>query len=179
MSSDTPVPDTFPKLPPKAMITPVLASDERGDNATKIKSLKVQNNKAGLGRSPSNNKNNNKLVHLHITNVLLNANNKNNTQIGHALEQHAYTLGGLLELTRTPSDIVELRWKDKDDGNKEKMFDEEVYEDLLALYPFFCMLQNGHGPIADGLFDIFATTRLQFENFRDEFDMCAPIFIQH
>ena len=55
------------------------------------------------------------------------------------------------------------------------MFDEEVYEDLLVLYPFLCMLQNGHGPIADGLFDIFATTRLQFENFRDEFDMCAPI----
>ena len=88
---------------------------------------------------------------------------------------HIHLAGGLIELIRTPSKIVNLRWKDKDDGNKEKMFDEEVYEDLLALYPFFCMLQNGHGPIADGLFDIFATTRLQFENFRDEFDMCAPI----
>ena len=32
-------------------------------------------------------------------------------------------------------------------------------------------------PIADGLFDIFATTRLQFEHFitEGEFDMCAPI----
>ena len=74
MASDTPVPDPFPNLLPNVMITPVLASDGRGDNATKIKSLKVQNAKAGLGPSPSNNKNNNKLVHLHITNVLLDAN---------------------------------------------------------------------------------------------------------
>ena len=84
------------------MINPVLASDERGDNATKIKSLKVENNKAGLGRSPStykNNKNNNKLVHLHITNVLLDA--TNNTQVGRALEKHADTLEGLLDLIRT------------------------------------------------------------------------------
>jgi len=169
MASDTPVPDPFPNLLPNVMITPVLASDERGDNATKIKSLKVQNNKAGLGPSPFNNKNNNKLVYLHLTNVLLDA--TNNTQIGHALKQQACTLPGLLNLIRTPGLIVELRWTDKDDGNKE----EEVYEDLLALYPFLCMLQNKHGPIADGLFDIFATTRVQFENFRDEFDMCAPI----
>jgi len=183
MASDTPVPDPFPKLTPKAMITPVLASDERGTNLTNLTSLEVENAKGGLGPSPSthiNNKNNNELVHTHITNVLLDANSKNydidnytRHQLGHAL--HAYTLGGLFELIRTPSKIVEFRWKDKDDGNKEKMFDEEVYEDLLALYPFLCMLQNGHGPIADGLFDIFATTRLQFENFRDEFDMCAPI----
>ena len=179
MASDTPVPDTLTNLPLKAMITTVLASDERGDNATKIKSLKVQNNKAGLGRSPSNNKNNNKLVHLHITNVLLDANNKNYDRhlFGHALKQHAYTLTGLLELIRTPSKIIELRWKDKDDGNKEKMFTKDVYEDLLALYPFFCMLQNGHGPIADGLFDIFATTRSQFEDFITEggFKIYAPV----
>jgi len=39
------------------------------------------------------------------------------------------------------------------------------------------MLQNGHGPIADGLFDIFATTRLQFEHFVTEggFKVYAPI----
>ena len=177
MASDTPVPDTLTNLPLNAMITPVLASNERGDNATKIKSLKVQNNKAGLGRSPSthkNSKSNNELVYLHIANVLLNA--TNNAQIGHALKQHAYTLKGLLDLIRTPSEIVDLKWKDKDDGNKEKMFDEEVYEDLIALYSFFCMLQNGHGPIADGLFDIFATTRLQFEDFACcEFKVYAPI----
>ena len=77
MASNTPVPDPFPYLLPNVMITPVPVSNERGDNATKIKSLKVQNAKAGLGPSPSNNKNNNKLVHLHITNVLLDANNKN------------------------------------------------------------------------------------------------------
>ena len=115
MASDTPVPDPFPELPPKAMITPVLANDERGDNATKIKSLKVQNNKAGLGRSPSNNKNNNKLVHLHITNVLLDGNN--NTQISIAIRESAPTLPVLLEYICTPGSIIGLRWKDKDDGN--------------------------------------------------------------
>ena len=162
MASDTPVPDPFPNLLPNAMITPVPVSNERGTNLTNLTSLKVENAKGGLGPGPfthENKENNNKLVHLHITNVLLDANNKNYDRhlFGHALKQHAYTLTGLLELIRTPSKIIELRWKDKDDGNKEKMFAEEVYEDLLALYPFFCMLQNGHGPIADGLFDIFAT----------------------
>jgi len=180
MSSDTPVPDTLTTLPLNAMITHVPVNNERGTNLTNLKSLKAQNEKGGLGPSPpthENKKNNNKLVHLHITNVLLDTNNKKYDRhlLGHALEQHAYTLPGLLNLIRTPGLIVELRWTDKDDGNKEKMLCEEVYEDLLALYPFLCVLQNKHGPIADGLFDIFATTRVQFENFRDEFDMCAPI----
>ena len=184
MASDTPVPDPLTKLPLNAMITPVPVSNERGHNLTNLTSLKVQNDKGGLGHSPSNsthenNKSNNKLMYLHITNVLLDADNKNynHHQIGHALEQHAYTLQGLLNLIRTPRDIVDLRWKDKDDGNKEKMLTDEQYEDLLALYPFFCMLQNGHGPIADGLFDIFATTRLQFEHFitEGEFKVYAPI----
>ena len=187
MASDTPVPDALTNLPLNAMITPVLASDERGDNATKIKSLKVQNNKAGLGPSPFNNKNNNKLVYLHITNVLLDANrdrknynryNYTRHLLGHALKQHAAsTLWGLLDLIRIPGLIVELRWKNVNDGNEEEMFDDEVYEDLFALYPFFCMLQNKHGPIADGLFDIFATTREQFEHFITEggFKVYAPI----
>jgi len=182
MSSDTPVPDTLTTLPLNAMITHVPVNNERGTNLTNLKSLKAQNEKGGLGPSPlthENKKNNNKLVHLHITNVLLDTNNKKYDRhlLGHALEQHAYTLQGLLELIRTPSEVVELRWKDKDDGNKEKMFAEEVYEDLLALYPFFCMLQNGHGPIADGLFDIFATTRVQFEHFITEggFKVYAPV----
>ena len=186
MASDTPVPDPFPNLLPNAMITPVPVSNERGTNLTNLTSLKVENAKGGLGHSPKtheNNKSQNELVYLHITNVLLDANNKNYNRcynyarhlLGHALR--AYTLGGLLELIRTPSKIVELRWKDKDDGNKEKMFDEEVYEDLFALYPFLCMLQNKHGPIADGLFDIFATTREQFEHFITEggFKVYAPV----
>jgi len=166
------------------MITHVPVSNERGTNLTNLN----KSDKGGLGPSPlthKNKENNNKLVYLHITNVLLDVNNKNynchnytRRLLGHALEQHAYTLQGLLELIRTPIEIVELRWKDKDNGNKEKMFDKEVYEDLLALYSFFFMLQNGHGPIADGLFDIFATTRLQFENFACwccEFKFYAPI----
>ena len=62
MASDTPVPDTLTNLPLKAMITTVLASDERGDNATKVKSLKVQNAKGGLGPSPNNNNNKNKKI---------------------------------------------------------------------------------------------------------------------
>ena len=182
MASDTPVPDTLTILTLNAMITHVPVNNERGTNLTNLTSLKVENAKGGLGPGPfthENKENNNKLVHLHITNVLLDANNKNYDRhlFGHALKQHAYTLTGLLELIRTPSKIIELRWKDKDDGNKEKMFAEEVYEDLLALYPFFCMLQNGHGPIADGLFDIFATTRSQFEDFITEggFKIYAPV----
>ena len=152
MASDTPVPDPFPKLPPKAMITPVLASDERGDNATKVKSLKVQNNKSGLGPRPSthkNKENNNELVYLHITKVLLDGNN--NTQISIAIRESAPTLPMLLDYIRTPASIIGLRWKDKDDGNKKKMLTEEQYEDLLALYSFLNNCQNWYGPIDDGL----------------------------
>jgi hypothetical protein len=77
MASDTPVPDPLPKRPLNAMITPVPVSNDRGHNLTNITSLKVQNDKGGLGHSPStqeNNNNNNKLImylYLHITNVLL------------------------------------------------------------------------------------------------------------
>jgi len=125
MASDTPVPDPFTNLLPNVMITPVLTSDGRGDNATKIKSLKVQNAKAGLGPSPSNNKNNNKLVHMHITNVLLDGNN--NTQIGIAIRESASTLPMLLDYIRTPASIIGLRWKDKDDGNKKKMLTDNAF----------------------------------------------------
>ena len=112
MASDTPVPDPFPNLLPNAMITPVPVSNERGTNLTNLTSLKVENAKGGLGHSPKtheNNKSQNELVYLHITNVLLDANNTNYNRcynyarhlLGHALR--AYTLGGLLELIRTPS----------------------------------------------------------------------------
>jgi len=189
MVSDTPVSDPFPNLLPNAMITPVPVSNERGTNLTNLTSLKVQNAKGGLGPSPKtheNNKSQNELVYLHITHVLLDANrdcknydryNYTRHLLGHALKQHASTLSGLLDLIRTPALIVGLRWKNLNDGNKEEMFDEEVYEDLFALYPFLCMLQNKHGPIADGLFDIFATTRVQFEHFITEggFKVYAPI----
>ena len=177
MASDTPVPDTLTKHLLNAMITHVPVNNERGTNLTNLTSLKVQNAKGGLGPGPLTHKNkesNNELVYLHITNVLLDANNKNYNRhnytrhlLGHALKQHAHTLPGLLDLIRTPGLIVELRWTSYNNG-KKKMFDEEVYEDLLALYPLLCMLQNKHGPIADGLFDIFATTRLQFEHFITE-----------
>ena len=45
------------------------------------------------------------------------------------------------------------------------MFDEEVYEDLLALYSFLNDNQNWYGPINDGLFNVLETTREQFESF--------------
>ena len=79
MASDTPVPDSLTKLPPKAIVTPVPVSNERGTNLTNLTSLKDQNNKGGLGHSPftRENKSQNELVYLHITNVLLDANNKN------------------------------------------------------------------------------------------------------
>jgi len=174
MASDTPVPDTFPNLIPKAMITPVPVSNERGTNLTNLTSLEVENAKGGLGRSPSNNKNNNKLVHMHITNVLLDGNN--NTQISIAIRESASTLPMLLDYIRTPASIIGLRWKDKDDGNKKKMFTEEQYEDLLALYSFLNNCQNRYGPNDGGLFDILGTTRSQFEDFiMDEFKVYAPV----
>ena len=65
----------------------------------------------------------------------------------------------LLEYICTPGLIIGLRWKDKDDGNNEKMLTEEQYEDLLALYSFLNYNQNWYGPIDDGLFNILETTR--------------------
>jgi len=174
MSSDTPVPDTLTELPLNAMITHVPVNNERGTNLTNLMSLEVENAKGGLGRSPSNNKNNNKLVHMHITNVLLDGNN--NTQISIAIRESASTLPMLLDYIRTPASIIGLRWKDKDDGNKKKMLTEEQYEDLLALYSFLNYYQNWYGPIDDGLFDILGTTREQFENFIvDKFKVYAPV----
>ena len=114
MSSDTPVPDTLTTLPLNAMITHVPVKNGRGTNLTNLKSLEAQNEKGGLGPSPlthENKKNNNKLVHLHITNVLLDANNKKYDRhlLGHALKQHAHMLPELLDLIRTPGLIVKLR----------------------------------------------------------------------
>ncbi len=76
MASDTPVPDPFPNLIPNAMITPVPVSNERGTNLTNLTSLKVQNAKGGLGPSPfhENNKRQNELVYMTITNELINDN---------------------------------------------------------------------------------------------------------
>jgi len=165
MSSDTPVPDTLTTLPLNAMITHVPVKNGRGTNLTNLKSLEAQNEKGGLGPSPNNknNKSNNELVYLHITNVLLAGNN--NTQISIAIKESAPTLPVLLEYIRTPGLIIGLRWKDKEDGNTEKMLTEEQYEDLLALYSFLNDCQNWYGPIDDGLFDILKTTREQFEYF--------------
>ncbi len=76
MASDTPVPDTLTILTLNAMITHVPVNNERGTNLTNLTSLKVENAKGGLGPSPfhENNKSQNELVYLHITNVLLDAN---------------------------------------------------------------------------------------------------------
>jgi len=175
MSSDTPVPDTLTTLPLNAMITHVPVKNGRGTNLTNLKSLEAQNEKGGLGPSPNNknNKSNNELVYLHITNVLLGGNN--NTQINIAIRESAPTLPVLLEYIRTPGLIIGLRWKDKEDGNKEKMLTEEQYEDLLALYSFLNDCQNWYGPIDDGLFDILKTTREQFEYFIGMyFKACTP-----
>jgi len=175
MSSDTPVPDTLTTLPLNAMITHVPVNNERGTNLTNLTSLEVENAKGGLGPSPftQENKSQNELVYLHITNVLLDGNN--NTQISIAIRESAPTLPVLLEYIRTPGLIIGLRWKDKDDGNKEKKLTEEQYEDLLALYSFLNYYQN-YGPIDDGLFDILKTTREQFEHFISmSFRACTPI----
>ena len=79
----------------------------------------------------------------------------------------------LLEYICTPGLIIGLRWKDKDDGNNEKMLTEEQYEDLLALYSFLNYNQNWYGPIDDGLFNILETTREQFEHFI--YNLSVPI----
>jgi len=170
-SSDT---DAPPTIRPLIAMTTSVTIRNRADNCTNILQLAVQNRKGGLGRSPRTkhhkdfirklmNLINDKQVYQHILNVLLDGNN--NTQIGIAIRESAPTLRVLLEYIRTPGLIIGLRWKDKDDGNKEKMLTKEQYEDLFALNSFFCSLQNGFGPITDGLFNILATTRAQFEDF--------------
>jgi len=159
-SSDTDAPPNIHPL--NAMTTSVR---NRADNCTNILQLEEQNNKGGLGRSPLTRKQtkHNKQVLQHILNVLLDGNN--NTQIGIAIKESAPTLPVLLEYIRTPGLIIGLRWKDKDDGNKEKMLTKEQYEDLLALYSFLNYNQNWYGPIEDGLFNILETTREQFDLF--------------
>ena len=103
-----------------------------------------------------------KQVHNHILNALLDG-----------IRESAHTLPVLLEYICTPGLIIGLRWKDKDDGNNEKMLTEEQYEDLLALYSFLNYNQNWYGPIDDGLFNILETTREQFEHFI--YNLSVPI----
>ena len=161
-SSDT---DAPPNIHPLIAMTTSVTIRNRADNCTNILQLEEQNNKGGLGRSPLTRKQtkHNKQVFQHTLNVLLDGNN--NTQICIAIKESAPTLPMLLEYIRTPGLIIGLRWKDKDDGNKEKMLTKEQYEDLLALYSFLNDCQNWYGPIDDGLFDILGTTREQFEHF--------------
>ena len=118
-------------------------------------------------------------AYVHILNELLDAASWVNEEIIFALEENnVTTLPALLEYIHTPGLILSLRWTDRNDGNTEKMLREEQYEALLALYSYFNCLQSAYGPIiADGVFNIFATTR---ENFRDfivgSFDASKPIF---
>ena len=80
----------------------------------------------------------------------------------------------LLELIRTPGSIVGLRLKDQN-NDKDKML-EEQYRELLALYSYFNLAQIMYGPIANGVFNIFKTTRSDFKDFVDVyFDESKPI----
>jgi hypothetical protein len=47
----------------------------------------------------------------------------------------------------------------------EKMLHTGQYEELLALFSYFNWLQSAYGPITDGVFNIFQTTRQDFRDF--------------
>jgi len=93
-----------------------------------------------------------------------------------ALKEYGITsLRELLELIRTPGSIIRLRYKDQND-DKDKMLHEEQYRELLALYSYFNLAQIMYGPIANGAFNIFKTTRNDFKDFVDVyFDESKPI----
>ena len=56
----------------------------------------------------------------------------------------------LRDLLRKPGLILQLRWKDINDGNIEKRLTEEEYESILALDSYLNNLQNKYGPIEYG-----------------------------
>ena len=60
----------------------------------------------------------------------------------------------------------------------EKMLHAGQYEELLALFSYFNWLQSAYGPIADGVFNIFQTTRQDFRDFiGGSFNVRNPCFI--
>ena len=72
----------------------------------------------------------------------------------------------LRDLLWKPGLILQLRWKDINDGNIEKRLTEEEYESILALDSYLNSLQNTYGPIEYGMFDIVGnTTRQSFMEF--------------
>ena len=83
----------------------------------------------------------------------------------------------LRDLLRKPGLILQLRWKDIDDGNIEKRLTKEEYESILALDSYLNSLQNTYGPIEYGMFDIVGiTTRQTFMEFIImEFSIINPI----
>jgi len=94
-----------------------------------------------------------------------------------ALKEYGITsLCKILELIRTPGRIVTLKWKDQNNDKDKKMLHEEQYRELLALYSYFNLAQIMYGPIANGVFNIFKTTRNDFKDFVDlYFDESKPI----
>lgn len=94
-----------------------------------------------------------------------------------ALKEYGITsLCELLELIRSPGSIIHLRYKDQNDDKDKKMLHEEQYRELLALYSYFNLAQIMYGPIANGVFNIFKTTRNDFKDFVDVyFDESNPI----
>ena len=114
-------------------------------------------------------------AHSHILDELLYA--ADNKESVLALKEYGITsLCELLELIRSPGSIIHLRYKDQNDDKDKKMLHEEQYRELLALYSYFNLAQIMYGPIANGVFNIFKTTRNDFKDFGDVyFDKSKPI----
>ena len=149
-------------LPLNVVITPPSAINNRADNYTNVEQLKVQGNKSGLIRDYQ------KCAYTHILRELLGNSTHNETLV--ALDKYGITsLPKLLELIRTPGSIIGLRYNGE-------MLREDQYEELLALYSYLNWSQRVYGPIADGVFNIFRTSRNHFDWFiSDIYDVSNPI----
>ena len=149
-------------LPPNVVTTPPSAINNRATNYTSVDQLKVQDNKSGLINDYQ------KCAYTHILHELFGNSTHNETLV--ALDEYGITsLPKLLELIRTPGSIIGLRYNGE-------MLREDQYERLLALYSYLNWLQMVYGPIADGIFNIFRTSRGQLDWFIWEvYDVSNPI----
>jgi len=151
-------------LPLNVVTTPPSAINinNRAINYTNVEQLKVQANKSGLIRDYQ------KCAYTHILHELFGSSTHNETLV--ALDEYGITsLPKLLELIRTPGSIIGLRYNGE-------MLCEDQYERLLALYSYLNWLQMVHGPIADGVFNIFRASHSHFDWFIWEvYDVSNPI----
>ena len=103
-------------------------------------------------------------VYDHIVKVLLQA------EIGspiHTLLQDAdiTTLRKLKQYLKKPG-LEDLQWRDIDDGDTMKDFNDEMKEDLQAMNSYLEWLQNHFGPSKEcGYYDYTSETREDFDQY--------------